>query len=44
MNFEIIQEDKSIKIINEKGDYIDLDFPNEESWKLISKFLEDSER
>lgn len=43
MSFEIIKEDKSIKIINEKGDYISLDFPNTESWILIKNFLEDSD-
>lgn len=44
MEFEIIKEDRSIKIINDKGDFIDLDFPNDEAWKQIAKFLEESKK
>lgn len=42
MNFEIIKGNMSIRIINDKGDYIDLDFTNKEGWNNLNKFLEDS--
>lgn len=44
MNFEIIKGDMSIKIINDKGDYIDLDIPNKEGWIMLNKFLEESKK
>jgi hypothetical protein len=38
MKFEITKEDK-IKIINEKGDYIILNFPDKDELKKVKEFL-----
>jgi hypothetical protein len=45
MSFEIIpnKQTLSIKIFNEKGDYIDVDFPNKNGFRMMVKFLEETE-
>jgi len=45
MSFEIqsFSKIRAIRIINEKGDYIDLDLPNKDAFEQVKKFLEDSD-
>ncbi len=42
MGFTIKLNTNSIRIFNEEGNYIDLDFPNDAGYKMIREFVQDS--
>lgn len=43
VKYRIEIEERSIKIINEWDDFIHFDFPNDESWKKVKEFIDDTE-
>lgn len=40
----LLEDEKSVAIMNSKGDYIILDFPNSDGYEMIKEFVEETDR